>query len=78
MNMKTKVYFQRIPLEEENVIEFDPITFFIQCPGGFEANQSTLKYNFTDTHLILSCDIYQKQPSAAPMNLDDLHPTFDL
>lgn len=67
--MKTTLLFQHIPLEDSaaqnaiQTVEFDPVHLFEQCPDGYRANKTTLQYRFTDTHLILSCEIVPKESS---------------
>lgn len=67
--MKTTLLFQRIPLEDNaaqdsvQTVDFNPMTLFEQCPNGYRANKTTLQYRFTDTHLIISCEIAPKESS---------------
>lgn len=68
--MKTKLLYQRIPLQEGSstqnsiqIIEFDPMNLFEQSPHGYRANKSTLQYRFTDTYLVISCEIVSNEHS---------------
>lgn len=68
--MKTKLLYKRIPLQEPasaqddlQIIEFDPMDLYEQSPHGYRANKSTLQYRFTDTHLVISCELVPNEHS---------------